>query len=119
MLRQFVAKIAPVLSAEKKPAQVQAIASGTASCARQARNALKPEEVQQLVELVLRLVQASFERCPAVKKDDEDDQAEADEERQSEEDARLALSAQPCPPASTAILDQETPRPRESGDSRT
>jgi hypothetical protein len=91
MLRQFVAKMAPVLSAEKKPAQVQAIASGTASCARQARNALKPEEVQQLVELVLRLVQASFERCPAVKKDDEDDQAEADEERQSEEDARLAL----------------------------
>ena len=46
--------------------------------------------------------------------------ADADRRRRrQEEDARLALSAQPCPPASTAILDQGTPRPRESGDSRT
>merc|ERR550537_163736 len=42
MLRQFVAKVAPVLAAETKPDQVGAIATGTALCARQARNALKP-----------------------------------------------------------------------------
>merc|ERR1719473_182596 len=90
MLRQFVAKVGPVLAAEKDPTQVHAIAEGTALCVRQARNALKSEEVQQIVELTLRLVQASFERCPAVK-DDEDDQEQVDEERQNEEEARLAL----------------------------